>query len=63
MELHNNIEKSVNDEIWKFVESENKTRMDESKGKMNLSDLVDDGENHQRLSNLVTYNYEQTDLC
>ena len=44
------------------MESENKTRMDESKGKMNLSDLVDDGENHQRLSNLVTYNYKQTDL-
>ena len=34
----------------------------ESKDKMNLSDLVDDEKNHRRVT-LAADNYEQTDLC
>ena len=46
-ELHNN--RSVNDKIYTPVQSEN-TKKEESKDKINLTDMVDDGGNHQRLS-------------
>ena len=49
-ELYNSIEKSVNDKIYTPVQNKNVTKRDESKDMVNLTDLIDDGENHQRLS-------------
>ena len=49
-ELHNNLEKSVNDKIYKPVQSENMTQKEESRDKMNLTDMENDAENCQRLT-------------
>ena len=57
-ELHNSIENSVNDRIYMLVQSEKMTKKEESKDKMTLNALVNDGENHQRVS-CVTDNREK----
>ena len=56
--MHSKIEKSVNEEIYTPVESHNKTKKEESKDNMNLTDMENDGENLQRLSS-VTDNLKQ----
>ena len=57
-ELHNNIEKSVNGKIYTPVQSETMTKKEESKDKLNLTDMENYYENHQRLS-WVTDNGKQ----
>ena len=56
--MHNNIEKSVNDKIYTPVQSETMTKQEESKDKLNLTDMGNYDENHQRLT-CVTDNREQ----
>ena len=58
MELHNNIEKSVHGKINTPVQSETMTKKEESKNKLNLTDMKNYDENHQRLSR-VTSNRKQ----
>ena len=58
MEFHNNIEKSVNDNIYTPEQSETMTKKEESKDKLNLTDIENYNENHKRLS-WVTDNCKQ----
>ena len=57
-ELHNTIEKSRNDKMYMPVQSETMTKKEESKDKLNLTDMENYDENHQRLS-WVTDNCKQ----
>ena len=57
-ELHNTIEKSGNDKMYMPVQSETMTKKEESKDKLNLTDMENYYENHQRLS-WVTDNGKQ----
>ena len=50
MELYDKIEKSVNDKIYTPVQSETMTKKRYSIGKLNLTDMENCDENHQRLS-------------
>ena len=49
MELHNKIEKSGNDNIYTPVQSETMTKKEESKDKLNLTDMENYDENHKGL--------------
>ena len=57
-EWHNNIEKSINDKIYTSVQSETMTKKEESKDKLNLTDMENYDENGKRLS-WVTENRTQ----
>ena len=57
-EWHNNIEKSINDKIYTSVQSETMTKKEESKDKLNLTDMENYNENGKRLS-WVTENRTQ----
>ena len=57
-ELHNNIEKSGNDKIYTPVQGVTMTKKEESKDKLNLNNMENYDENHQRL-NWVTGNRKQ----
>ena len=49
-ELHNNIEQLVNDKIYTPVQNETMTKKEESKDKLNLTDMENYDDYHQRLS-------------
>ena len=56
--MHNDTKKSINNNIYSPVQRETMTKKEESKNKLNLTDMENFDENHQRLS-WVTDNRKQ----